>query len=223
MFTPKHPRNSAGFTLVELLTVIAIIAILMGILFPTIGAAIENAKKTQAKNDELQLVNAIKAYYTEYGRYPIDPATSAGDVTYGSATNATANANQNDLMNVLRYPYKPTDTPPTIVTTLNPRKINFLEVREAKNVGKAGKEREGIGGAGAGFTDMWLDPWGNVYAIKMDGDYDNSLTNPYGTGKNAGAANLSLGVIVWTYGRDSKAGVRGSGDVKNADDVLSWQ
>jgi prepilin-type N-terminal cleavage/methylation domain-containing protein len=226
MFTPKTPRQTAGFTLVELLTVIAIIAILMGILLPTVGSVIENAKKTQAKNDELQLVSAIKAYYTEYGRYPIDPSTPAGDLIYGPG-----NGDQSVLMNVLRYPYKSTDTGlPAIVTTLNPRKINFLEVKDAKNLSKAGKEKEGIGGIAGSTQGKWLDPWGNEYLVKIDGDYDNSLSNPYSS--NAGSSSLSLGVIIWTKGRDGAttsnmtASGSGSGD-KNAgtskDDVVSWQ
>ena len=67
------PRNRSGFTLIELLTVIAIIAILMGLLLPALNAAKNAAKKAQAKNDLTQLVTAVKAFYTDYGTYPVDP------------------------------------------------------------------------------------------------------------------------------------------------------
>src|SRR5437762_5568063 len=91
MFLPKKP--TAGFTLIELLVVIAIIAILVGLLFPAFSAVQNQARRTQAKNDLTQIVTAVNAYYTEYGKYPL----VASDTTYGPA--ALANA---DLFFTLR-------------------------------------------------------------------------------------------------------------------------
>src|SRR5215813_14592343 len=82
--------GSGAFTLIELLVVIAIIAILIGLLFPAFRAVQDQAKRTQAKNDLTQIVNAVNAYYTEYGKYPIAGTT---DTTFGPggapATNQT--------------------------------------------------------------------------------------------------------------------------------------
>src|SRR6184192_3183177 len=89
----KTPSRSAAFTLIELLVVIAIIAILVGLLFPAFRAVQDQAKRTQAKNDLTQIVNAVNAYYTDYGKYPLVTA----DTTYGSG--GTAN---NTLFNELR-------------------------------------------------------------------------------------------------------------------------
>src|SRR5947207_2970004 len=59
MNTTSQPRAAAhAFTLVELLTVIAIIAILMGLLFPAIGIIKEQARKAQAKSDVTNIVAA---------------------------------------------------------------------------------------------------------------------------------------------------------------------
>src|SRR5438067_6085174 len=70
-----HPRivgrSQGAFTLIELLVVIAIIAILVGLLFPAFQAVQSQARKTQAKNDLTQIVNAANAFYTEYGKYPL--------------------------------------------------------------------------------------------------------------------------------------------------------
>ena len=41
--------NKKGFTIVELVIVIAVIAILAGVMIPTFGGVIENANKTTAK------------------------------------------------------------------------------------------------------------------------------------------------------------------------------
>src|SRR5438094_1012568 len=64
-------RNIAAFTLIELLVVIAIIIILAGLLFAGLRGAQEQARRTQAKNDLTQIVTAVNAFYTEYGKYPL--------------------------------------------------------------------------------------------------------------------------------------------------------
>src|SRR6266540_2911024 len=63
--------GECAFTLIELLVVIAIIAILIGLLFPAFRAVQDQAKRTQAKNDLTQIVTAVNAFYTEYGKYPL--------------------------------------------------------------------------------------------------------------------------------------------------------
>jgi hypothetical protein len=40
----------------------------------------DQAKRTQAKNDLTQIVTAVNAFYTEYGKYPLVTA----DTIYGT-------------------------------------------------------------------------------------------------------------------------------------------
>ncbi len=61
-----------GFTLVELLTVIAIIAILAGMLMPTLRAARQKAKEAKARAAISALEIAISMYETDMGYYPSD-------------------------------------------------------------------------------------------------------------------------------------------------------
>ena len=81
--------RAGGFTLIELLIVIGIIAILIGLLFPAFKGVQDQARRTQAKNDLTQIVTAVNAFYTEYGKYPI-------------ATDDTPVANTADLLYTLR-------------------------------------------------------------------------------------------------------------------------
>lgn len=159
----KRSPRLFGFTLVELLTVIAIIAVLMGLLFPAIGSAKESARRAQAKNDCIQIVTAVKAYYTEYGKYPI---------TSGAGSYTTSNS---DVINELR----------NVNSTINPRQIVFLEVPEAK---VSGAEARG----GVSTSGNWVDPWGSTYRIAIDGDYDNQVSIS-GSTVYTGAAAWSLG------------------------------
>jgi prepilin-type N-terminal cleavage/methylation domain-containing protein/prepilin-type processing-associated H-X9-DG protein len=55
-------RSVAGFTLVELLVVIAVIALLMAILLPALGKAREQAKKIICSNNQRTLMTANFAY-----------------------------------------------------------------------------------------------------------------------------------------------------------------
>src|SRR5438132_10244766 len=80
------PTDENGFTLIELLIVIAIIGILMGLLFPAFKGVQDQAKRTQAKNDLTQIVTAVNAFYTEYGKYPLVTA----DTIYGPGGTSSA-------------------------------------------------------------------------------------------------------------------------------------
>jgi prepilin-type N-terminal cleavage/methylation domain-containing protein len=59
-----------GFTLVELLTVIAIIAILAAIIFPVAGTVRENARKSRCISNLNQIFIALQSYKDDYRAYP---------------------------------------------------------------------------------------------------------------------------------------------------------
>jgi len=60
-----------GFTLVELLTVIAIIAVLAAIIFPVTATVRRNVRQKQCAAQQKQLVEALKIYKDDFGSYPI--------------------------------------------------------------------------------------------------------------------------------------------------------
>lgn len=63
-------RRTSGFTLVELLIVIMIIAILAGMMLLATGAALDNAKATRVINDMRDLKSAALLYYADNSRWP---------------------------------------------------------------------------------------------------------------------------------------------------------
>lgn len=203
----SHRTQAAnqGFTLIELLVVISIIAVLAGLLFPAMGAVRNMARKTSAKNDVTQIVNAVKMFYTEYGRYPV-PSGTTGVYNTGSA-NGT-------LMATLRYVDNAT------VNGLNPRKIRFLEIPNAKN-GRSGLELTGSGTtATPGATADWKDPWGHSYEVLIDANYSGSVgsvTIPKHTTNTTAypAATVQTEVVAYSKGNPDNKGA--------ADPVVSWQ
>lgn len=77
MFSPTPGRSTgrpgdsrAGLTLVELLTVIAVISILISILIPTVSTVRTSARRAKAKIILTQWATAIETFRQEYGFYP---------------------------------------------------------------------------------------------------------------------------------------------------------
>ena len=159
-------RDEQAFTLLELMVVIVIIVVLAGLLFPAVQSILERAKKVQAKNDLTQIVTAVNAFYTEYGKYPLTSATSA-DTNYGTSTT------NDKLFNELRNSGTVTD---------NTRGIVFMS---PPNVKDSTNPKSGIAGTGSN-AGQYFDPWGSPYFVRLDTDYDNQLDNPYNANGGAG-------------------------------------
>ncbi|WOO43026.1 type II secretion system protein [Rubellicoccus peritrichatus] len=78
----KNTPRKSGFTLVELLTVIAIIGILAAILIPTVGSVMDNARKSAASSNLRQIGQAYNIYTAGGSR----PKTINLPLTVGSDT-----------------------------------------------------------------------------------------------------------------------------------------
>jgi prepilin-type N-terminal cleavage/methylation domain-containing protein len=238
-----------GFTLVEMLVVIAIIAILAAILVPTLGHAKSVAKRNVAKVEMLSLAAAIQQYETEYKRMPV-PAEAqrcasenpgchdftfgttlpdgslintayAPIATYDSPTFQCCNAL---LLAILRgEKAAPTRELAEIARRRNPRGIVFFEARIAAS----------DNAPGVGPTDGVLrDPWGNPYIISLDMDDDGkTLDGYYGYVRKSGSGldpEINVTVMVWSFGPDGqiedkdKDGVTVSSGL-NKDNIVSWE
>ena len=183
--------NSPAFTLVELLTVIAIIGILAGMLLPVLSKAKDAAKKAQAKTEMADIVNAIQAYDQDYSRYPITAAeqSSAGtnDFTCGyvptpqsgiawaaASTPGWTGWNSNVvaiLMDMTTYP----NGSPTANANhqKNPKQVKYLNAKlSGYNPANGGQPLGGVD-----TTYVYRDPWGNPYVITMNTSYNEAGTS----------------------------------------------
>lgn len=147
----KQSRKQ-GFTLIELLVVISIIAILAGLLLPTLTSVFKSADKSKARTEMSSIATAVKAYMTEYGRLPADDSDQGRVNSYNdSYAGFTATITEGTT-------YTGAGSSNVIDRLIgeNPRRISFLE-------------------SPSGSGDF-KDPWGVQYGIVLDTDYDSLLS-----------------------------------------------
>jgi general secretion pathway protein G len=71
--TPQYLRRltpARGFTLIEIMVVVVIIAALAALIAPNVMGRADEAKVTAAKSDIAAIVNALKLYKLDNQRYP---------------------------------------------------------------------------------------------------------------------------------------------------------
>jgi type IV pilus assembly protein PilA len=90
MFT-RMMRKNEGFTLIELMIVIAIIGILAAIAIPQFSAYRTRSYNSSAESDLRNAATAQEAYYVDHQTYVAAPQTNLVGATYGLYTSSNVN------------------------------------------------------------------------------------------------------------------------------------
>lgn len=111
----EHMRNR-GFTIVELLIVIVVIAILAAITVVAYNGIQQSARDSNRKSDVQLIVKALELYYAENNNYP----PGSGSTTINNSWSTTADASWGNLVTALqpyvsKLPRDPISTPNTNV------------------------------------------------------------------------------------------------------------
>ncbi len=123
-------KKQNGFSLIELLVVISIIAVITAVGMTNFLGARERARDARRKSDLVQLKNALRLYYNDYKKYPASdsgtyimgcgadgtttcPGSCAGGAFAAGGTDGCATVYMRTLpteYTYRRHPNKPTDT-----------------------------------------------------------------------------------------------------------------
>lgn len=135
-FGPRPPGRSRGFTLLELLSVIAIVGILAALIFPAVGAARRSANKAKTRVQFSQWAAAIESFRSEYGYYPAFHATNLVNPS-GQSAEASALHLFHDVLAARRrngtaLPTYTTSTNAQFPEAQNRKRISFYAFSEAE-------------------------------------------------------------------------------------------
>jgi len=187
---PGRRQGAAGFTLLEMLIVIAIIAILVGLLMPALAAARRNAKNAATKATMHNLKIALENYRLDVGVYPINPTGTGmvydtGSGVYNPGYYGTSSGYDHPCAAIGSTPTG-AETNKKLCDVLT--KSRFLDVQKNNVVNGELK-----------------DHFGTSLIVRM-------LVIPPGSGT---AEKLTERVFIWSYGSDTKNGVKAASSYTN--------
>lgn len=153
-------RPPRGFTLIEVLAVVTIIALLAALLIPSLGSARTAARRAATKARFNQWAAGLEAFRSEYGYYPT--LAPGGHVNDGAAGDLGGDHPFHDLLAGIHRDGSalPAGAPADSAGAQNPKQIRFVDFAEADfNAG-----------------GLLQDAFGNSdIAVLLDRDLDGSI------------------------------------------------
>lgn len=151
----NRAREASGFTLIELVVVVATLGVLAGVAIPTVGHFMVNMRVKKAEVDTKNIGAAIGMFYADTGNWPIwasGTATGAGDTKF-------------DIL-VSHYGFKPDESGSLTVTTgpwltANSDDLDDQLINNAPSYPTTGRQAW----KGPYLGSIQADPWWHKYMV----------------------------------------------------------
>jgi prepilin-type N-terminal cleavage/methylation domain-containing protein len=198
-YTKSTLSRRCGFTLVELLVVISIIAVLASLGFAGFNMAIQKAKKTSAKAAISSLVQACNDYYEDESQLPLNEGATADQ----------ERLSDNELMSILVGLESAREE--------NPTGTSYFKYKKASGKGQTKYDGLDRNKSRAQLYGPWKNRQENdrFYRLMMDYDFDEEIDEPSNMGNET---QFGQRVLVYHLGKDGEAGPG-----KNQDNVYSYK
>ena len=194
-------RNYKGYTLVELLVVMAIIGTLAGISVPLVNGFLKKGRVSNAKVVISSLQRGYTDYYNDYNRYPSsrNPSSRGGGVGLDEDGVPFDSQEGTEIAAVGMG----------LDEEQNPKKKNYLS--SLPSTDKRSMRGLYYNNQPNSPDITIISPWGKPYFIQFDQNYDGEI-NP--TILRSNKVINDTPIVLWTHGPDGNLGTE--------DDVKSW-
>lgn len=201
-------RKQQGFTLVEMLVVMGIIAVLVGSLIAGFSRMTKTAQKAKAQEAVSNAATALASILTTEGRWPKAILDQSGKQMNEAVVKALAKRN---LMSVTcKITYNADGT-----KTYTPDGVDKYGILDPW--GAAVLKRNPHGGAGQAVPSGGTVSEHLLYFV-VDKDGDGLVESQ----EFLGSVKIRASAIVWCAGADGKLGAYGTHSKDESDNVYSW-
>jgi len=189
--------GAEGFTLVEMVVVVAIIALLAGVITPLIFNLLDDANEASTREEMANIRNAAVNYYRDVNQWPPTWVSDGTTVYTGLKMLAVTKTNHGYLL--------PCDSSGQPYEYAAPVPAYDTSTGMGWNGPYATTESDKDGG-------LYTDSWGNAYAyVSYPGYYvvyiDSDSDNPMESGEGAGYISVPIQparVFIASMGRDQR-------------------
>lgn len=161
----REKNRCDGFTLIEVVIVLAVIAILSAVLMPMISNNIRSARMARASSDTAVIAKAVVAFYQDLGQWPVYQGTTACYLLF-SAPDIDNNGVPD--FGSIPAPWNAAGRPLSL----------YFELVNNGNGRTPGPSPEGLPvWNGPYLTRMDVDPWGTPYLVNARWLTDTTAAN----------------------------------------------
>lgn len=172
MVNPNRERGEQGFTLVEIVVVIAVVLLLTGIAVPMISGYVEDGRRARAQSEVKTLAASVEMFYSNTSLWPARDASGTDNRLYVLTSGPTPVTAANN-------PWLSTHAWITWASGAQGDTMdNHLVLNQPKATAAAAYPTTGeVAWRGPYSDGTPLDPWGRPYIMLVRSAFDGNATN----------------------------------------------